>query len=184
SHGLYRLYGTLFHDLIGRAMIIIPTKKKRVCCFVRGLRLQLQIEIESMVSAGLSILDIADHTSTMEQLHHEYHMGLGLSTYSGDTLGLRRVAMTVGSGPVKRSSRSSGRISGRQEYDTWAGLIVLGMLDFDVIMGMDWLSPYRSILDCFAKTITLPMPSVRSVVLLALVVTHRLELSLLLGLKD
>ncbi|XP_069145596.1 uncharacterized protein [Solanum lycopersicum] len=43
-------------------------------------------------------------------------------------------------------------------YDTWVDLIILGMLDFDVILGMDWLSPYHVVLDCNAKTVTLAMP--------------------------
>ncbi|XP_070001867.1 uncharacterized protein [Nicotiana sylvestris] len=32
------------------------------------------------------------------------------------------------------------------------------MVDFDVILGMDWLSPYHVVLDCHAKTGTLAMP--------------------------
>ncbi|XP_070050504.1 uncharacterized protein [Nicotiana tomentosiformis] len=32
------------------------------------------------------------------------------------------------------------------------------MIDFDVILGMDWLSPYHVILDYHAKTVTLAMP--------------------------
>ena len=45
-------------------------------------------------------------------------------------------------------------------YDTWVDLIILGMVDFDVILGMDWLSPYHAVLDCNAKTVTLAMPDV------------------------
>ncbi|XP_070056242.1 uncharacterized protein [Nicotiana tomentosiformis] len=32
------------------------------------------------------------------------------------------------------------------------------MVDFDVILGIDWLSPYYTILDCHPKTTTLAMP--------------------------
>ncbi|XP_069145978.1 uncharacterized protein [Solanum lycopersicum] len=39
-----------------------------------------------------------------------------------------------------------------------ADLIMLDMIDFDVILGMDWLSPYHVVLDCYAKTVTLSMP--------------------------
>ncbi|XP_069147009.1 uncharacterized protein [Solanum lycopersicum] len=42
-------------------------------------------------------------------------------------------------------------------------LIILGMVDFDVILGMDWLSPYHAILDFNAKTLTLTMPGVTRV---------------------
>ena len=45
-------------------------------------------------------------------------------------------------------------------YDTWVDLIILGMVDFDVILGMDWLSPYHDVLDCNAKTVTLAMPGI------------------------
>ena len=45
-------------------------------------------------------------------------------------------------------------------YDTRDDLIMLDMIDFDVILGMDWLSPYHVVLDCYAKTVTLSMPGV------------------------
>ncbi|XP_070050153.1 uncharacterized protein [Nicotiana tomentosiformis] len=32
------------------------------------------------------------------------------------------------------------------------------MVDFDVILGMDWLSPHYAILDCHAKPVMLVMP--------------------------
>ena len=34
------------------------------------------------------------------------------------------------------------------------------MVDLDVILGMDWISPYRTVLDCNAKTVSLGMPGV------------------------
>ncbi|XP_015081239.1 uncharacterized protein LOC107024791 [Solanum pennellii] len=45
-------------------------------------------------------------------------------------------------------------------YDTHADLKVLDMIDFDVILGMDWLSSYHAILNCHAKAITLAMPGI------------------------
>ena len=47
-----------------------------------------------------------------------------------------------------------------QGYDTRVDLIMLDMIDFDMILGMDWLSPYHAVLDCYAKTVTLSMPGV------------------------
>ncbi|CAN4091777.1 unnamed protein product [Withania somnifera] len=38
------------------------------------------------------------------------------------------------------------------------------MVDFDIIPGMDWLSPYRAVLDCYAKTIMLALPGFSPVV--------------------
>ncbi|XP_070049249.1 uncharacterized protein [Nicotiana tomentosiformis] len=43
-------------------------------------------------------------------------------------------------------------------YETRADILLLNMTDFEVILGMDWLSVYRDILDCHAKTVTLAMP--------------------------
>ncbi|XP_070056780.1 uncharacterized protein [Nicotiana tomentosiformis] len=36
-------------------------------------------------------------------------------------------------------------------HETRAGLLLLDMNDFEVILGMDWLSPYHAILDFHAK---------------------------------
>ncbi|XP_070054904.1 uncharacterized protein [Nicotiana tomentosiformis] len=43
-------------------------------------------------------------------------------------------------------------------YETRADLLLLDIIDFEVILGMDWLSLYHAILDCHAKTVTLAMP--------------------------
>ncbi|XP_070021008.1 uncharacterized protein [Nicotiana sylvestris] len=37
-------------------------------------------------------------------------------------------------------------------------LPLLDMVDFDVILGMDWLSAYNAVLDCHAKNVTLALP--------------------------
>ncbi|XP_070025058.1 uncharacterized protein [Nicotiana sylvestris] len=43
--------------------------------------------------------------------------------------------------------------------ETRVDLLLLDMVDFDVILGIDWLSPYHAILDCHAKTVTLALPN-------------------------
>ena len=42
--------------------------------------------------------------------------------------------------------------------NTYVDLVILEMVDFDVILGMSWLSPNFAILDCNAKTVTLAKP--------------------------
>ncbi|XP_070025609.1 uncharacterized protein [Nicotiana sylvestris] len=42
-------------------------------------------------------------------------------------------------------------------FETKADLLLLSMVDFDVILGMDWLSPHYAIFDCRAKTVILAM---------------------------
>ncbi|XP_070018039.1 uncharacterized protein [Nicotiana sylvestris] len=44
--------------------------------------------------------------------------------------------------------------------ETRVDLLLLCMVDFNMILGMYWLSPYHAILDCHAKTVTLAMPGV------------------------
>ena len=38
-------------------------------------------------------------------------------------------------------------------------LVLLGLQDFDVILGMDWLISYHASVDCFGKTVTFSIPS-------------------------
>ncbi|XP_070005153.1 uncharacterized protein [Nicotiana sylvestris] len=43
-------------------------------------------------------------------------------------------------------------------FETREDLLFLDMIDFEIILGMDWLSPYHAILDFHAKIVTLTMP--------------------------
>ncbi|XP_070045358.1 uncharacterized protein [Nicotiana tomentosiformis] len=43
-------------------------------------------------------------------------------------------------------------------FETNVDLFLLSMEDFNMIMGMDWLSPYHVILDYQAKVVTLAIP--------------------------
>ncbi|XP_075087830.1 uncharacterized protein LOC107823350 [Nicotiana tabacum] len=54
------------------------------------------------------------------------------------------------------------RVEGR---DTLADLIVLGMIDFDMLMGIDWLSFCYAIVDCHAKIVKFEIPNEPSFVL-------------------
>ena len=42
-----------------------------------------------------------------------------------------------------------------QNKDFPADLIVLGIHDFDIVLGMDWLSKHRATLDCYKKEVRL-----------------------------
>lgn len=55
--------------------MILPTKEKRIRCFVRGLRTELRIEIQSLDTTSCPFLDIVDHTRIIKQLHRETHGG-------------------------------------------------------------------------------------------------------------
>ena len=45
-----------------------------------------------------------------------------------------------------------------QNKDFPADLIVLSIHDFDIILGMDWLSKHRATLDCYKKEVRLVRP--------------------------
>ena len=69
-------------------------------------------------------------------------------------------------------------------YETLVDLIILGMVNFDVILGMDWLSPYHVVLDCNAKTVTLAMPGVSRVEWKSISGSYPRRLSLLFALRE
>ncbi|WMV42247.1 hypothetical protein MTR67_035632 [Solanum verrucosum] len=43
-------------------------------------------------------------------------------------------------------------------FQTGADLVILDMTDFDIILGMTWLSPYYAVLNCYTKSVTLEIP--------------------------
>ncbi|XP_070041308.1 uncharacterized protein [Nicotiana tomentosiformis] len=45
-------------------------------------------------------------------------------------------------------------------YKTRVDLLPLSMVDFDMLLGMDWLSPWHTILNCHAQTVILAMSGV------------------------
>ncbi|XP_070029363.1 uncharacterized protein [Nicotiana sylvestris] len=45
-----------------------------------------------------------------------------------------------------------------RDLETRVNILLLDMVDFDVILEMDWLSPYHAILDYHAKYVTLALP--------------------------
>ena len=71
--------------------------------------------------------------------------------------GRMRVSLSVGdllfSDRVVRDSRV---LIGGQEFP--ADLVALDMRDFDVVLGMDWLSRHRATLDCYKKEVNLHRP--------------------------
>ena len=40
-------------------------------------------------------------------------------------------------------------------FQTWVDLFILDMKYFDIILGMNWLSPYYDVIHCNAKSVTL-----------------------------
>ena len=57
---------------------------------------------------------------------------------------------------LDRVVRDSKVLIGGQEFP--ADLVALDIRDFDVVLGMDWLSCYRATLDCYKKEVKLHRP--------------------------
>ncbi|XP_070024784.1 uncharacterized protein [Nicotiana sylvestris] len=76
--------------------------------------------------------------------HESLASSIHVSTPVGDTIIVDRVyrscVVTIGG------------------LETRVDLLLLSMVDFDVILVMDWFSPSHAILDCEAKTVTFAMP--------------------------
>ena len=51
-----------------------------------------------------------------------------------------------------------------QNKDFPADFIVLSIHDFDIVLGMDWLSMYRATLDCYKKEVRLVRPEEAGVI--------------------
>jgi hypothetical protein len=49
-------------------------------------------------------------------------------------------------------------------YETKVDLIHLELHDFDTIIGMNWLSKYKALIDCYAKIVTFQIPEGRRMV--------------------
>ncbi|XP_070017395.1 uncharacterized protein [Nicotiana sylvestris] len=75
---------------------------------------------------------------------HQLHAPFSVSTPVGESITAARVYR--------------GFVVTVRGRDTTADLIELGMVDFDVIMGMDWLYSCFSKLDCWTRTIRLEFP--------------------------
>ena len=67
-----------------------------------------------------------------------------------------RMVVSVPNGDIMISKRivPSSRLV-IQNKDLSANLIVLGIHDFDIVLGMDWLSKNKATLDCYKKEVRL-----------------------------
>ncbi|XP_070025999.1 uncharacterized protein [Nicotiana sylvestris] len=173
-------YNTKFCKLVIYAYHLVPTEEARVQRFVDGLVGHLYTAVAPQMKT-LSYSDVVDLARNIENKGREERATSDLrkkakigGAFSGGFSENRRagnqgqqqqqVANPVGESLLAEYMYRACqiRVKGR---DTLADLIVLDMIDFDMLMGMDWLSSCYAIVDCHAKIVKFEIPNEPSFIL-------------------
>ena len=113
-----------------------------------------------VVTVIISILDHDAYTLVDLGATHSFASNPFLDRFQIETQpleGRMRVFLPIGDPLVSdRVIRDSRVFIGGQEFPTY--LMALDMRDFDVVLGMDWLSRHRATVDCYKKEVKLDRP--------------------------
>ena len=113
-----------------------------------------------VVTGIISILDHDAYTLVDPGATHSFASNPFLDRFQIETQpleGRMRVSLPVGDPLLAdRVVRDSRVLIEGQEFP--ADLVALDMRDFDVVLGMDWLSRHRATLDCYKKEVKLHRP--------------------------
>ena len=113
-----------------------------------------------VVNGIISILDHDAYTLVDLGATHSFASKPFLDRFQIETQpleGRMKVFLPAGDSLVSdRVVRDSRVLIGRQEFPT--DLVALDMRDFDVVLGMDWLSRHRAPIDCYKKEVKLHRP--------------------------
>ena len=113
-----------------------------------------------VVTGIISILDHDAYTLVEPGATHSFASKPFLDRFQIETQpleGLMRVSLPAGDPLLAdRVVRDSRVLIEGQEFPT--DLVALDMRDFDVVLGMDWLSRHRATLDCYKKEVKLHRP--------------------------
>ena len=115
---------------------------------------------QDVVTGIISILDHDAYTLVDQGATHSFASKHFLDRFQIKTHpleGRMRVSFPAGD-PLfsDRVIRDSRILIGRQEFPV--DLVALDMRDFDVVLGMDWLSRHKATLDCYKKEVKLHRP--------------------------
>ena len=113
-----------------------------------------------MVTGIISILEHDAYTLVDPKAKNSFASRPFLDRFQIETQplgGRMRVSLPTGDSLVSNKVVRDSRVMiGGQEFPTY--LVALDMRDFDVVLGMDWLSRHRAILDCYKKEVKLHRP--------------------------
>nr|XP_016490333.1 PREDICTED: uncharacterized protein LOC107810107 [Nicotiana tabacum] len=156
-------YNTKFCKLAIYAPYLVPTEEARVQKFVDGLVGRLYTTVAPQMKT-LSYSDVVDLARKIENKGRDERATSDLRTGNrgrgdGDHANVNQGQRNVGrvATPIGESLLAEYvyracqiRVKGR---DTLADLIVFDMIDFDMLIEMDWLSSCYAIVDCHAKIV-------------------------------
>ncbi|XP_070043293.1 uncharacterized protein [Nicotiana tomentosiformis] len=138
-------YNTKFCKLARYAPYLVPTKEARVKRFVDGLVGHIYTAVAPHMKT-LSYSDAVDLARKIETKGRDERAASDLlATPTGESLLAEYMYRAC-----------QIQVEGR---DTLADLIVLDMIDFDMLMGIDWLSSCYAIVDFHAKIVKFEIPN-------------------------
>ncbi|WMV37146.1 hypothetical protein MTR67_030531 [Solanum verrucosum] len=131
-------YEVMFHALFRYAMKLVTTEEERIRLFVKGMNSELQRFKEANPCSPANLFWYACRLEKW----HPWEM----------------VIMFEDVHKMDEEEISEALEVGYMVTQAEADLVTLDMKDFDVILGMTWLSPYFDVLNCNAKSVTLEIP--------------------------
>ncbi|WMV24323.1 hypothetical protein MTR67_017708 [Solanum verrucosum] len=134
---------------------MVADMRSRMSLFVVGLtRLSCKESKAVMLLADMGIARLMIHVQQVEEDKMKDREGFKnkRAKASGNESGLQK--NMAERKHVQITPSGSGINRGEKEM-TWADLVILDTIDFDIILGMTWLSPYYVVLNCNTKYVTL-----------------------------
>ena len=121
---------------------------------------RVYVVTQQEVRGIISILEHDAYTLVDPGARHSFASKPFLDRFQKETQPLEgRMRVSLPDGDMllaDRVVRDSRVLIEGQEFP--ADLVALDMRDFDVVLGMDWLSRHRSMLDCYRKEVKLHVP--------------------------
>ena len=147
--------GPLHHNMVGAT----DRRTIRAHCYAFPGRSKAEAS-DAVITGNLLVCDcmasvLFDPRSTFSYVSSSFATGLNLHCELLDIP--IRVSTPVGESVIVERVYRSCLVT-FVGSNTYVDLVILEMVDFDVILGMTWLSPQFAILDCNAKTVTLAKP--------------------------
>ena len=96
-----------------------------------------------------------DTGSTHSFIAASFVLALGLHVEPMDCI--LSVVSPLG-GEVDACTICRGCVVGIEGHDLVADLVVLDMVGYDIVLGMDWMSAYHATVDCHKKRVTISPP--------------------------